>query len=144
MIESRLTRPAVWQTKLNLSDNKISMVRKELMDLEFLEIVDLSENNMKHFPTVLCSLSLLMDLKIGHNNITRLPVQLGRLSNLKKLGLEGLQLIQPAAEIANLSAPGIVEYMRKFFRGVCGRAIVKEWFKKGREQFMIQTNHNNF
>lgn len=106
----------VRQTKLNLSDNKISMVRKELIDLELLETVDLSENNMKHFPSVLCSLSLLMDLKIGHNNITRLPVQLGRLSNLKKLGLEGLQLIQPAAEIANLSAPGIVEYMRKFFR----------------------------
>ena len=76
----------VWQTKLNLSDNKISMVRKELIDLELLETVDLSENNMKHFPSVLCSLSLLMDLKIGHNNITRLPVQLGRLSNLKKLG----------------------------------------------------------
>ena len=86
------------------------------MDLENLEVVDLSENNMKHFPTILCSLSLLMDLKIGHNNITRLPVQLGRLSNLKKLGLESLQLVQPAAEIANLSAPGIVEYLRKFFR----------------------------
>ena len=103
-------------TKLNLSDNKISMVRKELIELEGLEILDLSENNMKIFPTVLCSLSLLSDLNIGHNNITRLPVQLGRLSNLKKLGLKGLQLIQPAAEISNLSAPGIVEYMRKFFR----------------------------
>ncbi len=103
-------------TKMNVSDNKISIVRNELKDLEHLEILDLSENSLKHFPTVLCSLSLLSDLKIGHNKITRLPVQLGRLSNLKKLGLDGLQLIQPAAEIANLSAPGIVEYMRKFFR----------------------------
>ena len=103
-------------TKMNLSDNKISMVRNELIELENLESLNLSENNLKHFPTVLCSLSLLADLNIGHNNITRLPVQLGRLSNLKKLGLEGLQLIQPAAEISNLSAPGIVEYMRKFFR----------------------------
>jgi Leucine-rich repeat (LRR) protein len=101
--------------KLNLSDNKISMVRKELIELDSLEIVDLSENNLKIFPPVLCGLSLLMELNIGHTNVTRLPVQLGRLSSLKKLGLDGLQLIQPAAEIANLSAPGIVDYMRKYF-----------------------------
>ena len=103
-------------TKLNLSDNKIQLIRNDLIALENLEIIDLSENNLKIFPQVLCSLSLLMDLNIGHNKIARLPVQLGRLTNLKKLGLDGLKLIQPAAEISNLSAPNIVEYMRKFFR----------------------------
>eukprot|EP00960_Hanusia_phi_P072776 767876-Hanusia_phi.AAC.5 len=99
-------------TRLDLSNNRIGMVRDQFADLSCLEDLNLSENILRGFPLVLCSLTQLSKLNLSHNRITELPITVGRLTNLRHLGIEGLKLTKPASEVRELPASGLIQYMR--------------------------------
>ena len=57
----------------------------------------------------------LTDLNFERNSLTFLPKEIGNLTALKKLNVEGNNLIQPPMEIVRMGIPAMVSYLCVLF-----------------------------
>ncbi len=88
---------------LNLSNNQLTSVPKELGNLSKLKTLILSVNNLPSIPKELGNLSKLTHLELHHNRLTSIPKELGNLSKLTYLNLGGNYLTSIPKELGKLS-----------------------------------------
>nr|WP_321407876.1 leucine-rich repeat domain-containing protein [uncultured Carboxylicivirga sp.] len=74
-------------TKLDLSNQNLTEIPKEVFRFKRLRVLKLSGNKLKKLPPELASLSQLERLDLSNNQITVLHASIGKLSNLKVLNL---------------------------------------------------------
>ncbi len=76
--------------ELDLSNNQLSgALPAEIKSLKKLKILNLSNNLMTGIPAEMGQLSNLQTLNLSNNKLTGLPYELGNLKNLKTLNLAG-------------------------------------------------------
>jgi len=68
----------------------------------------------KIIPEVLGKCYNLTDLNFERNALTFLPKEIGNLTALKKLNVEGNNLIQPPMEVVRMGIPAMVSHSRAF------------------------------
>ncbi len=74
--------------KLNLSNNKIKEIGKEIGSLKKLTSLNLADNSLKSLPASIVNLTNLVMLNLKDNNLTSLPLRIEKLKKLKYLNLE--------------------------------------------------------
>jgi len=87
---------------VDLHGNQIDAIPISLMNLENLQILNLSYNNIAEFPSELCGLNLC-DLQLQNNQLTDLPNHFGFLINLTKLDLSSNKLESLPESMSGLS-----------------------------------------
>lgn len=88
--------------EVNLSMNNLKEIPKEFSLLTNLKKLDVSFNNLDKVPTTIFQLSKLTSLNLSNNNITELPKEIGLLTKLRKLYLGRNQLTSLPKEIDSL------------------------------------------
>ena len=97
--------------QLNLSENNISSLLDETFsELENLEELDLSFNNLTYLPSSLGNLTKLKKLNLSGNKISSLPKEFENLISLESLELEGNPIGRAPLEINSQGASGIINY----------------------------------
>ena len=71
--------------KLILRNNQIKIIPSDIERLKRLETLDLSGNNISNFYAKICSLTNLKILNLNNNKIKSLPIQIANLQNLLSL-----------------------------------------------------------
>ena len=89
--------------KLNLIENQLTELPKEIGNLTNLKELWFSDNQLTELPKEIGNLSNLTLLTLNDNQLTELPKEIGNLSNLKELWLYRNQLTELPKEIGNLS-----------------------------------------
>ncbi|XP_070571011.1 uncharacterized protein [Ptychodera flava] len=79
-------------TILDLNDNKLTSLPKELAKLHFLEKLILRDNMFPTIPKVVYSLNCLWYLDVGKNSISAIDDEIGQLGGLTTLLLDGNKL----------------------------------------------------
>ena len=73
---------------INVSYNKICKLRKKTIEnMYYLEIFDISHNNLIKLPKTIKCLTILTVMDISYNNISIIPKEIGQLINLKILNV---------------------------------------------------------
>ena len=90
--------------KLNLSNNNIKIIPKEIIELRNLELLDLSGNSINNFFSKLCSLKKLQVLNLNNNKIKSIPRQINNLGNLKNLQIANNKISKLPEEIKYLTS----------------------------------------
>lgn len=88
---------------LNLERNKLTSLPVEFKHLDNLSHLDLSRNSFSSLPKELASLNRLKTLHFSHNELTSLSPEIGELSSLIWLSLHGNSLRRLPREIGQLS-----------------------------------------
>ncbi len=88
--------------KLDLSNNKISLIPKEIEKLKYLEVLNLSGNRIRHLFAKLFELPNLKILILNNNEIVNFPKQVQKLEKLKILNLGNNELTELPYEISLL------------------------------------------
>lgn len=88
--------------KLNLSNNKISVLPKELSGLKKLKSLNLTANAFTSFPVVVTSIASLEDFEISFNNILSLPKEITALAKLKRVSASKCGLKKLPAELSKM------------------------------------------
>lgn len=92
--------------KLDLSDNALTgALPAEIHELQNLQILDISNNQMTGLPAELGHLSHLRILDASNNRLTGLPYELGDLANLEILDLTGNAVSTQDLEIIRAKLP---------------------------------------
>jgi len=73
----------------NASMNNIEQIPVEISDLQYLQILNLSHNKIKGIPEELTYMTNLQQLDLSYNNISYLPHRLTYMKNLQTLDLRG-------------------------------------------------------
>ena len=89
---------------LNLTDQQLESLPKEIGKLSALEEIYLLNNNLTTLPGEIGNLRVLEILDLWKNNLTTLPKEIGNLSNLERLELDENKLTILPKEIGNLTA----------------------------------------
>lgn len=77
-------------TELNVSDNQIDgALQAEIRNLQNLEVLIASNNEMTGVPAEIGQLHKLRVLDLSNNKLTGLPQELGNLSKLERLDISG-------------------------------------------------------
>ena len=97
-IFSKLTKLEV----LNLSNNELKDIPIELCKLKNLRLLDLSHNQISHLPDDIVNFRNLHELRLSHNRLTELPTRLPEA--LRRLFVEGNNIT---------SFPKCVEYVSR-------------------------------
>lgn len=88
---------------LDLRGNQLTSLPKEMGNLTELECLYLNGNQLTSLPKEIGNFLHLKKLYIADNRLTDLPKEIGKLSKLKYLGLSGNQLTNLPKEIRNHS-----------------------------------------
>ncbi|XP_077228582.1 uncharacterized protein LOC143861564 [Tasmannia lanceolata] len=83
-----------------------------------LEVLDLSNTQIKNLPKEICELINLEKLDLSNTQIRSLPMEISELINLKKLGLRELALIMIPCEISKLSSLLELDMFKTFIKWV--------------------------
>jgi len=97
--------------EVNLSMNNLKEIPKEFSLLTNLKKLDVSFNNLDKVPTTIFQLSKLTSLDLSHINITELPKQIGLLTNLTSLNLSKNNITELPKEV------GLLTKLRKLYLG---------------------------
>ncbi|EPG84205.1 leucine-rich repeat domain-containing protein [Leptospira santarosai] len=87
---------------LDLSENQLTILPKEIGKLQKLQLLDLSRNRLITLPKEIERLQNLLSLDLNENQLTTLPKEIGKLQKLQELGLSGNRLITLPKEIGQL------------------------------------------
>jgi Leucine-rich repeat (LRR) protein len=96
--------------KLNLSGNLIKSLPNELYELKNLTELHLSDNMIAYLSENIKNLSKLKSLYLNKNDIISLPRNFTKLKNLKYINFENNPLINPPIEIAKKGINNIINY----------------------------------
>ena len=88
---------------LILNGNKLTEIPKELGNLTNLKYLYLYNNKLTEIPKELGNLTNLQNLSLGVNQLTEIPKELGNLVNLRDLDLYGNKLTEIPKELGNLT-----------------------------------------
>ena len=88
---------------INLCDNNIKKIPKEISNLSDLQILLLSNNKLKEIENI-CNLKKLVHLYLNNNKITKIPKKIKQLQNLRILRLSNNKLIKIPKKIGKLSS----------------------------------------
>ena len=86
-------------SKLSLGGNKISVIPDALTQLSSLTWIDLNTNQIRIIPESIAQLLNLLSLNLSYNQIVIIPESITQLSNLKKLILENNLITNVPPEI---------------------------------------------
>ena len=81
--------------ELNLTDNRLTEIPREIGNLTNLQTLILSYNQLTELPREISNLTNLQYLHLDNNHLTEIPREIGNLTNLQYLGLSGNQLSDP-------------------------------------------------
>lgn len=100
--------------ELNLENNLIKEIPKEIEKMKRLEILNLSGNEIHSLPVELSKLVNLKDLNLSNNFISVIPAELGSLYNIEKLNLDNNPLQEPYLSIYNnYGGETLIEYCKE-------------------------------
>jgi Leucine-rich repeat (LRR) protein len=88
---------------LDLSDNKLTVLPKEISTLTNLQSLNLSWNSLTVLPKEISTLTNLQSLDLSWNSLTVLPKEIGTLTNLQSLDLSWNSLTVLPKEIGTLT-----------------------------------------
>jgi Leucine-rich repeat (LRR) protein len=138
--------------ELNLSNWKINSLPKEIKKFRNLELLDLSENDLKNvdlnilsefsklktirlnncnlskIPNSICCLKNIEVIEIDHNNIKKLPLKLFKLTNIKELRMADNLLTSLPKEFLNLKKLKILD-ISSFNETVYIKNLPPDFFK---------------
>ena len=89
--------------KLDLSNNKLTQLPVDILQLTRLTTLNLSYNQLTHLPVEIGQLTQLTTFNVSNNKLTILPVELWQLTRLAELYLSNTNLIQLPVEIGQLT-----------------------------------------
>jgi len=89
-------------TNLNVYNNLLTTLPKEIGNLHNLTFLNLSDNHLTGLPKEIGNLQSLTSLLLWTNQLTSLPNEIGRLTNLTSLSLSNNCLTELPEEICNL------------------------------------------
>lgn len=89
---------------LDLSNNNISIIPSDIIKLKRLEILDASNNKISNFYAKICALSKLRVLNLNNNSIKTIPKQIIGLSRLKVFSIANNKLNDLPQEIGQLNS----------------------------------------
>lgn len=95
------TNDRVW-TGLDLSSQGLRNISRSLFDLTFIKLLNLANNEIDVIPKEICMLRNLEVLNLGRNKIRSIPPELGRITNLKELNLRDNLISNVPMEIGAL------------------------------------------
>lgn len=90
-------------TRLGVRGGRMGRLPVEIGSFVFLEILEISDNNLKSIPPQIGNLTALETLNLGGNKIKTLPSEIGDLTNLRKLYLYDNKLSSLPLEVGNLA-----------------------------------------
>ena len=90
-------------TNLNLSNNQLTELPPEIVELKNLTNLNLSSNKLTQLPSEIVKLTNLKNLFLFNNQLTELPLEIIELKNLTNLNLSKNKLTQLPPEIAGLN-----------------------------------------
>lgn len=97
--------------KLDLSENKINLIKDDAFDLlEDLIELDLSFNELTYLPTSIGKLKKLKRLNLSGNKIKTLPKEFENLTSLEFLDFDGNPIGRVPVEISSQGVSGIINY----------------------------------
>eukprot|EP00123_Amoebidium_parasiticum_P005025 comp16271_c0_seq1/m.14026 comp16271_c0_seq1/g.14026 ORF comp16271_c0_seq1/g.14026 comp16271_c0_seq1/m.14026 type:complete len:791 (-) comp16271_c0_seq1:31-2403(-) len=89
-------------TVVDLSHNRLSELPHALVEMASLQIVNLAHNTFTVFPAVLCFLTGLRALNLSHNYISELPTRVSSLTALEALSLDNNKFSKFPSEVCLL------------------------------------------
>ncbi|NEP94258.1 leucine-rich repeat domain-containing protein, partial [Okeania sp. SIO2F5] len=95
------------------SDKKLTEILNKVLELELLEVLNLSSNKLTKLPDSITKLTNLTILDLSRNQLTTLPDSITKLTNLTTLYLSRNPLETPPIEIAEKGIEAIREYFRQ-------------------------------
>lgn len=87
---------------LNLNNNRITQLPKDIGCLVNLELLTVEHNQLSELPREISLCTHLIELHLGFNRLTKLPLEIGYLINLKQLILHRNNLLELPESITNL------------------------------------------
>jgi internalin A len=90
-------------TKLNLSEQRLTSIPKEIGQLNNLHTLNLTGNQLRDLPAEIGQLNNLHTLNLTGNQLRDLPAEIGQLNNLSMLVLNSNHLIKLPVEVGQLS-----------------------------------------
>ena len=105
-----LTTKNLRKTKLELNDWGLTSFPVEILECDWLEELNLSDNRIKVIPEGIGALKSLRSLNLNNNSIKKIPIGINKLSNLKQLGLhynDISRLPEELFELTNLLVLGL-------------------------------------
>lgn len=92
---------------------QISEVPSDLLSLQKLRILDLSQNSLQSIPKGFKNVASLAELDLSDNNITTLPPELGLLEDsLQVLRLDGNPLRSVRRTILDRGTKAVLNYLK--------------------------------
>jgi Leucine-rich repeat (LRR) protein len=104
-------------TDINMDENRLSTLPREVGKLTNLTVLSLAKNLFRACPSILGKLFNLTDINLERNLLTYLPMEIGSLTALKTLHVHGNRLSHPPMEIVKLGVSSILRFLKVFAQG---------------------------
>ena len=92
---------------------KLTEIPAEVLELEWLEVLNLSRNQLTTLPEAIARLPQLTSLYLSRNKLTTLPEAIARLQQLTSLNLTDNPIEKPPPEIVEQGIEAIRDYFRQ-------------------------------
>lgn len=89
--------------RLDLNQNKILVLPREVCDLKYLETLIADHNLLQSLPDDICKLQRLTTLVLNDNHLETVPEGVGYLSNLEHLELQNNRIVQVPSSLSLLN-----------------------------------------
>ncbi|MEH2356125.1 COR domain-containing protein [Nostoc sp.] len=102
-----------WLEVLNLSFNQLTTLPEAIARLQQLTSLHLSGNQLRTLPEAIARLQKLISLHLSFNQLTTLPEAIARLQQLTSLDLSGNPIEKPPPEVVEKGIKAIKDYFRQ-------------------------------